>query len=318
MRLAREGAPVKILPEQEFFALLTGRRPEAIVGQFTLGELARLTGVPGQRLRAWLRRGWVEPAEVRDGVPWFGYDQLGRIRSLSRLVDEGVSIRRIGRSLANLRSWLPGAELALWQLADISRQRRLSTRMGDGRLAEPQGQLLFEFEPSRAVPAEDRPAVLFPMPKTAAGEAAARPTTESVTDSELWEAALAAEREGSFEEAAEVYRELLDRQPTADLWFNLGNCFFALGRLESASDAYRQALSIAPAFIEAWNNLGATLMDLAQWPEAEDALRRALRLAPAYADAHYNLADLLAAQGRRGESRRHRREFRKAQTSALK
>ncbi len=86
--------------------------------------------------------------------------------------------------------------------------------------------------------------------------------------------AVALEEDDRLEEAAEVYRHLLEEAPeTALAWVNLGNVEAALAHTDRAEEAYRRALELVPEDADALNNLAWLLL------EADGDLDEARRLA---------------------------------------
>jgi len=70
---------------------------------------------------------------------------------------------------------------------------------------------------------------------------------------------------------------------------------------EEARRAYREAIRLRPAFVEAHLNLGLLYHDDGNLKDAEACYRRAVRYGPAWALAHFNLAMVLEDQDdRRG------------------
>ena len=58
-----------------------------------------------------------------------------------------------------------------------------------------------------------------------------------------------------FEDAANVYERLVDKHPTKEAYFNLGNSYYKLRKVGLAVYAYEKALQIDPAFKAAQTNL---------------------------------------------------------------
>lgn len=83
---------------------------------------------------------------------------------------------------------------------------------------------------------------------------------------------------------------------------HLGASLRALGRFEESEKYYRKALKLQPDFVDAHYNLGNTLVDLKRLKEAEKSYRNALNLRPDYAEAFCNLASLLVDLGRPEEA----------------
>ena len=155
--------------------------------------------------------------------------------------------------------------------------------------------------------------------------------------SELFAAATRRHRAGEVAQAAEIYRQILDRQPQhadalhllgviecqagrpqlgADLLSravalcpnvaayanNLGEAYRALRQWDQAVAAYRRALQLKPDFPEAHSNLGNALRDRGQLAEATACYRRAIAVKPDYAKAHLNLGNVLSSQGQLSEA----------------
>src|SRR5207249_10378154 len=108
------------------------------------------------RMRAWMITGLSHPAESRNGVSFFDFQQVSRAKTLCDLTQAGVSAKRLRQSLERLRKWMPG--IGDSQLAVIERDGEMLVRLEDGQLAEPTGQLHFDFdEAAPAVAAEMQP-----------------------------------------------------------------------------------------------------------------------------------------------------------------
>ena len=70
-----------------------------------------------------------------------------------------------------------------------------------------------------------------------------------------FEAANAAYADGRYNEAATIYQSLLDEQPDATLYYNLGNARFKQGELAQAILNYERALRLKPNHKDAKYNL---------------------------------------------------------------
>ena len=106
--------------------------------------------------------------------------------------------------------------------------------------------------------------------------------------------AITAHQEGKFEEAEQLYRSILENQPTNFIVRNnLGVLQFNLGRFNEAEANYRKAIELKPDYADACSNLGNTLKELARFDEAEVSYRKAIELKPDYVEAHYNLGVIL-------------------------
>ncbi len=291
LRRARElqeaGGALEILSEEELLARLGLEEERAGLHRATTTtQLARILDVPPGAIRSWVAEGLIEPVRAHGRLFFFSFLQVASAKALSELLRAGVTPARIRRSLELLRDRVPDAERMLGQLEVLSYSGPVFVRTANGALAEPNGQLCFEFE---GVDPELR--------------LCARDDQRSLAE---WvDLGLRAERDGRVEEAVRAYRSALGRdQAHPEVHFNLGNALYALGSFEEALERYRRAVELAPDYVEAWNNLGILLGEMNQPAEAVRAYRRALSLAPDYPDALYNLAETLVARGEVDEARR--------------
>jgi tetratricopeptide (TPR) repeat protein len=145
--------------------------------------------------------------------------------------------------------------------------------------------------------------------------------------------ALQNQRAGRLQEAAALYRQVLDRQPAhAGAWHclgilahqtgdhdraiawieqaislqpgdalaysNLGEAYRAAGRQKEALAACRHALALQPRLAEAHHHLGSVLRDRGQWDEATDSYRRALQIRAEFPEAWSDLGSAYAARDR--------------------
>ncbi len=287
-RRIERGQALELLGEDEFLARLGLGDASTLQRLYTSAQLGRILDVPPRRLAAWVRAGLIRPARTVRRLAYFEFREVAQARALARLAALGVTPRRIRASLEALSRWWPGARASLAQL-DALENGRLSVRTPSGDLAEPSGQLRFEF------PDE--------TPSSGLGEA--------VAESELWfQRALRLEQEERLDEAARAYAKALDpAHPRPEVAFNLGNTLYALERTDDACAAFALATELDPEYVEAWNNLGNALSALGRHGEARAKFERALALQPDYADAHFNLAETLAACGELVRAREHWRAY---------
>jgi len=118
----------------------------------------------------------------------------------------------------------------------------------------------------------------------------------------IWEQkmawAKARARDGRLEEAAELYRELLEEQPdNVRALNNLGVLLDEMGDAEGAVARLRAAKGIEPRNQEVLGNLGAALGALGRYGEAEEELRLAYRIDPSNLQVRANLGILLFRRG---------------------
>jgi len=279
---------IHILSEEEFFERLgVIDKSGGVHRLFSTAQLCQLLRLPRDRLRSWINAGLIEPADVAQGVGLFDFHQVTCVKMLWDLAKSGVTAQQIRRSLEQLGRWLNNVDGPLARLARIEHDGRLLIRLEEGQLAEPSGQMQFDFG--------DQPAIVTHCPEQ-----------HLATADEWWEQACDQEEAGRLQEAAASYRQaLLAGGPKAEICFNLGNVLYALGQKAQASERFRQAVELDASCVEAWNNLGNVLAELHQREESLDAYRESVKRRPDYADAHYNLADTLEQMARPAEARHH-------------
>lgn len=301
---AKSGLPV--LGEREFLAALglnpttttaepeTQDHPQTEPQLFSTARLTELLEVSRERIRAWVKKGLIEPVKTEHGVWQFDFRQVSAARMLCDLAAAGVSAGRIHRALTLLRKFMPDLQRPLEQLAALDKGGTLLVRLAEGDLSEADGQLHFEFTDAPP-PADASTMRIAPGPRTAPD----------------WLAqGLEQEREGFLEEAAASYRQaLLTGGPDAPTCFNLANVLRSLGNKPQALERYSQAVEVDPTFADAWNNLGTLLVELDKPDEACVAFAKALAADPEDLRAHYNFADTLEELGRHEEAALHWRAY---------
>ena len=115
--------------------------------------------------------------------------------------------------------------------------------------------------------------------------------------------ALIHEHQQRFEQAEELLRRALDRDPShLQALISLAGLLLNRDQLQEALQCYRRALVLQPQLAALHYNLGATLLRVGEDQEAIRALREALRLRPDYPQALNNLGLLLRRRGRLQEA----------------
>lgn len=100
-------------------------------------------------------------------------------------------------------------------------------------------------------------------------------------------------RSGKQDEAIELFREVLRRNPNSvNAMRHLAECYWrGKQRHDDAEALLRRATRIAPDFTAAWQTLGRLLMDMNRYVEAIEAYETATRLEPTNADAWAGLGN---------------------------
>jgi tetratricopeptide (TPR) repeat protein len=162
---------------------------------------------------------------------------------------------------------------------------------------------------------------------------APHPPAQRLTLAQAYQAAVAAHRQGRLDEAAKIYRAILQGSPNhvdslhylgvicnqqgrrdeaeallrralqldpnaAAIANDLGIALAGRGRFDDAVEQYRRAAAAKPDFVDAHNNLGTALQALNRWEEAIGAFEKALAIDPGVAAVCNNLGIVYASMGR--------------------
>jgi tetratricopeptide (TPR) repeat protein len=274
------------------------------VGTYTLDDVARITGVSRARLKYWERTALLEPAVARNSGnsrsedSEFEFCDLVTVRSVLSLLDRGVSLRRIRRSVDTLRKRIPDVDRPLGSLRPwLDGSPRVVVRH-DGVLVEPDGQLVLELGPNRT----DAPVALCARASNASpGESA-----------EQWfeQGCKLDSNRSTYAEAIEAYMRAIECDPDcADAHCNLGSVYFNQDRLASARVCFERSLVIDPQHVESNLNLATLLEDEGRHQMALRHYKVALDADPMYADAHVSLALVYEKIGLRRKARGHWRRY---------
>lgn len=269
---------------------------------YSQGEAARILGISPARLRSWERTALVRPS-ARDGErPAYGFRDLVCVKAILVLLDHGVPLRRIRRSVEVVRERIPEldepvAQLRVW----LDGSDRVVVRHGDA-LYEPDGQRVLDFTLS-----PERPDDVAPLAPPAGGPSATDPETAL----EWFERGCRLDsRPETFAEACEAYRRAIEADPGfADAYCNLGAVHHQQGRSAEARACYERALACDVEHVEAHLNL-ANLDEDEERPEAALVhYRAALRADPTRAETHLAVALLYERIGLRRRGREHWRRY---------
>jgi tetratricopeptide (TPR) repeat protein len=266
---------------------------------YSTREVARLLGVPEERVRALVRAAALAPRRGTHGTYLFSFQDLVVLRAAQGLLAADISPRQVRRALARLAEQLPrGRSLATVRIA--AEGGRVVVRAGGAAWQPDSGQLVLDFEVAPLA------AAAAPFAQRVATEIQER---DDLDADEWFEAAC--DLEATTPEAAkEGYRRALALQPAhPDAHLNLGRLLHEAGDAEAAAGHYQEALAARPDDAVALYNLGVALHDLGRLPAAIEAYERALAADPACADAHYNLAALHEQQGDAAGAIRHLKAY---------
>ena len=161
---------------------LSGGVFSALVTAYTLGDVARICKVSESRLRYWERTALLEASGQIDTKPAYAFRDLVVVKSVLDLLDRGVPLRRIRRSVEDVRERMPDVDQPLGALRMWAEgSPRVVVRHG-GKWVETNGQLLLDFAFADA--AEGEIQAIEPRVAAAWEEHAVRTAEGSVTSSE--------------------------------------------------------------------------------------------------------------------------------------
>jgi DNA-binding transcriptional MerR regulator len=185
------------------------------VTDYSLRETATFFGISPARLRSWERNALVRPRAALAEQRPFGFRDLVCIKAILVLLDHGVPLRRIRRTVEEVRERIPEldapvAQLRVW----MDGSDRVVVRHGDA-LYEPSGQMVIDFAlaPARpddvaALPARGAPGGSDPETALEWFERGCRLDAAPAT----------------LDEAAAAYQRAIDADPDfADAHCNLGD-----------------------------------------------------------------------------------------------
>lgn len=259
-------------------------------GAYGTSDVARLTGLSPEHVRAMVRARYVEPTRDRRGGLRFTFQDLIVLRAARSLRAARVPARRIGAALRALRAQLPEDAPAGAFTVAAEGSRVVVREAGRSREAT-SGQYLLSFEIGGD---DDR--VHEVQPRTAPTDCEA-----------MFRRALELE-DTDVEAAIEAYGRCITEHGDVAAHVNRGRLLHEAGRIEEAIEVYRAVRE--PDSLVMFN-LGVALQDLDRVDEAIAAYEAALREDPGLADAHFNLAQLHDRAGDRRAALRHRSAFRR-------
>ncbi len=270
---------------------------------YSLREAARITGITPTRLRSWERHELVRPSARESDPPAYGFRDLVCIKTILVLLDHGIPLRRIRRTVSAVRTAIPEldepvAQLRVW----LDGSDRVVVRHGDA-LYEPDGQRVIDFTLSPERPDDVAPLAI----PCAEGDVGVQPETAL----EWFEHGCRLDsRAETFDDAIDAYRRALEVDPQfTDAHCNLGAVYHQQDRRSDARACYERALACDGSHVEAHLNL-ANLDEEEERPEAALAhYRAALRADPVRAETHLAAALLYDRLKLRRRAREHWRRY---------
>ena len=283
-----------VLPDAEIVEQARRRDPTGDL--YARAEVARLFGIPESRLRYWDRTGFISPSANVGARRLYTFQDLIGVRTAKSLLERGVPLRRVRKTVEALRTTLPEVVRPLSELRVLTDGQSVVVRDDKATFEPRTGQTLIDFE-VRALRDDVvrvlRPDALDPARRRAAYEA-------------YLEGCRLDEEEATLDRAESCYRRAIALDPSlANALTNLGNLRFRRGDGKEARALYERAIAHDPAQPEAWYNLGFLAFERSELDEAVRLFDRAVSSDPGFADAHFNLAMALEEVGRGREAKIH-------------
>jgi tetratricopeptide (TPR) repeat protein len=278
---------------------------------YSMRDVERVLQLPRSTLQGLVKLGFVQPARGPRRQHLFSFQDLIILRAARSLLQANIPLRRIRRSLGQLRQRLP-EKVPLSGLAICAVGDRVVVREGANQWQADDGQYLLGLDVSvqngTLKVIEHRPArVAAPTDADASGGGA--------SGADEWFSA-ALRLEGTNPVAAiDAYARAARADPgNAAAWLNWGRLLHERGDTRAAEKVYRWALQQCGADSLLLFNLGVALEDLGEKEAALDAYHAAISEDPNFADCHYNLARLYESAGKTQHAIRHLGQYRRLVT----
>lgn len=281
---------------------------------YTVAEVARLFELPESRVRYWSQTGFISPSVKQGARRFYTFRDLISIKVAKELLDAGLPLQRVRRSLDALRYHLPRVDAPLARLRIRSDADRILVEDGASTYEATTGQLLLDFDIDKL---RDRVAEVLTLPWVDG----ARPQLVEPAASTAYEAfqrGLAHEEQWDgvsiesdpFRGAVACYEQAVELDPEfAAAWTNLGSLLAMTGEIERARDCFDHALRSDPDQPEAQCNLAELALRSGEIELAISGFRQVLRSDPDQLEAHYGLARALLEVGGKGQALAHLERF---------
>lgn len=262
-------------------------------GLYTVAEVARLFGYNPSRLRYWHQSGLLEPSARVGSRNYYTFQDLIGVRTAKGLLEQGVPLQQVRRTVESLRNTLPKTTRPLSELRVLADGRTVLVQDDAGTYEPTTGQALLDFS------IDSLESDVVRLLSSEGGD-------RSRAYEYYLEGCKFDEETGTFEQAEEAYQKALSLDPTlSNALTNLGNLNYRRDQLDEAEYYYRRALECDPEQPEALYNLGFLHFERDEIDSAITLFREALRSDPSFADAHFNLAMALEERGDRSAARPH-------------
>ena len=266
-------------------------------GFYTVAEVARLFGFKPARLRYWHRSGLLGPSARLHGRNYYTFQDLVSVRAAKGLLQQGVPLQHVRRSINSLRKAFPDATRPLSELRVLADGRTVLVQDDDGAYEAETGQTVLDFSVESLESDVVRLLHFDHDDRARAHE-------------HYLEGCRYDENERTFDQAEEAYKKALSLDPTlSNALTNLGNLEYRRDQTDEAEHYYRRALACDSEQPEALYNLGFLCFERDEIEQAILLFGQALESDPSFADAHFNLAMALEERGDGAAARPHWQQY---------
>jgi tetratricopeptide (TPR) repeat protein len=266
-------------------------------GLYTVVEVARLFGFKPSRLRYWHRSGLLGPSARLRGRNYYTFQDLVSVRAAKGLLEQGVPLQQVRRSVESLRQAFPHTTRPLSELRVLADGRTVLVQDDTGAYEATTGQTVLDFSVDSLESDVVRLLHFGHDDRARAYE-------------HYLEGCRYDEDEQTYAEAEEAYKKALTLDPTlSNALTNLGNLEYRRDQIEQAEEYYRRALACDPEQPEALYNLGFLCFERDEIEQAIVLFDQALQSDPSFADAHFNLAMALEERGDCAAARPHWQQY---------
>ena len=283
---------------------------------YSAAEVARLFELPESRVRYWSQTGFIAPSIKQGNRRFYTFRDLISIKVAKELLDAGLPLQRVRRSLDALRYHLPRVDAPLARLRIRSDADRILVEDGAATFEATTGQLLLDFDVDKL---RDQVAEVLTLPWVGGGgSGASSAAIAPETAYEAFQRGLAHEQRWdnatldapAFRDAIAAYEQAVELDPEfAAAWTNLGSLLAMTGDVDRARDCFDHALRSDPDQPEAQCNLAELALRSGEIELAISGFRQVLRSDPDQLEAHYGLARALLEVGGKGQALAHLERF---------
>ncbi len=270
---------------------------------YSAADIERILRLSRSTLRGLIKHGFVKPERGAKRELRFSFQDLIILRTARSLLEAKVPVRRINRSLLDLRRHLP-EEAPLSGLSISAIGDEVVVRDGRSHFHADSGQYVLGFDVSI-----ENGVVRVVERK----EETAQPAAPDVDD--WFDQALELE-ESNPKGARAAYERVVDAEPEhCAAWINLGRLLHEQHQTGEAEKIYQRAVEHCGPDPILMFNLGVLMEDLGRTTAAVEAYQAAITEDPTLADGHFNLARLYEAMGKEQHAIRHLGQYRRLVSS---